>query len=87
MNLPNPPRDSAGNPVGIGMQAKIATIPGWLTHDLPEEDAAALESLRGAIMRIIDIDAYGYVWFGSADGSPWFCLQPSDILVNENSGK
>lgn len=69
------------------MQAEIVTIPGWLTHDLPDEDATALKKLRGTIMRIIDIDAYGYVWFGSADGSRWFCVQPSDILVVENSSK
>lgn len=67
------------------MQAKIVAIPEWLTHDLPEEDVIALEKLRGAIMCIIDIDAYGYVWFGSADGSPWFCVQPSDILTIENN--
>jgi hypothetical protein len=85
MNHQNRLADSTGSPVGIGMQAKILTIPEWLTHDLPEEDVVAVDKTRDTIMRIVDIDAHGYIWFGSADGSPWFCVQPSNILVIENS--
>jgi hypothetical protein len=79
--IPNPIVDSAGNPVAIGMHTKIMTIPLWLTQDLPAEDAAMLEALRGQVMPIVDIDAFGYVWFASDNGSPWFCVKPTDVLV------
>jgi hypothetical protein len=30
-------------------------------------------------MPVLELDTYGMVWFG--DGSPWFCLKPSEIAA------
>ena len=71
--------DANGRPIHAGDLATILTIPTWLTHDLPQEDVARLKACEGKIMRIVEIDAYGTVWFG--DDGPWFCLQPREIAV------
>lgn len=62
-----------------GALVRILTIPHWLTHDLPAEDVARLKAVEGTVMRVLELDAYGYVWFG--EHGPWFSLQPSEVAV------
>jgi streptogramin lyase len=76
---PLAPIDANGRAVRAGDLATILTIPHWLTHDLPQEEVVRLKVCEGKVMRIVEIDAYGTVWFGE-DG-PWFCLRPSEIAV------
>lgn len=73
--------DSQGCQIEIGAEAKILTIPEWLTHDLPSEEVAELNAVVGKIMKVLEVDEYGYVWFGTDNVGRWFCLRPSEILV------
>lgn len=84
---PLPPVDSAGNTVVMGVRVRIVGIPDSLIHDLPLDEAVALKALEGTERQVVDIDAYGYVWFGCSDGSPWFCVRPSDTLVLAAAGE
>ncbi len=74
-------RDARGNPIVVGEMARIPVIPHWLTHDLPEEDVAKLKRCEGALMRVLEIDEHGYLWFASRDGGRWFCLKPEEIEI------
>jgi len=76
---PLPAIDAAGNAIRLGVRARILTIPEWLTHDLPADEVLSLRAVEGTVMRIVEIDASGYVWFGNH--GPWFCLRPSEIAV------
>ena len=60
---------------------KILSIPRWLTHDLPADEVASLKEREGTIMRVLEIDAHGYVWFGADSNGRWFCLRPSEVQV------
>ena len=71
--------DANGMPIRQGAMARILTIPHWLTHDLPAEDVARLKAVEGTVMQVVEIDAYGYVWFG--EFGPWFSLRPNEIAV------
>lgn len=74
---PRSPYGAAGERVQPGAIVRIIRILDWLTHDLPDDDVAALRAAAGTTRRILDIDAYGMVWFG--DGAPWFCVEPTDV--------
>jgi len=65
--LPN--RDSQGIAIEVGSEVEILTIPSWLTHGLPPDEALALNQLEGTRMRVVEIDAYGYVWFSAKCGA------------------
>jgi hypothetical protein len=73
--------DADGQPIAVGDEARILSIPQWLTNDLPEEDVTRLKAQEGKVMRVIEVDAHGYVWFGTDDTGRWFCLRPSEVLV------
>jgi hypothetical protein len=68
-----------------GMLVRILSIPGWLTHDLPDKDVAHLKTMEGAVMPILEIDAYGMIWFG--ESNPWFSLKPFEVAAIEVSSQ
>lgn len=70
------PIDANGVVLRPGMRVRILTIPDWLTHDLPQPDAARLLEVKGTVMTIAKFDKFGYVWFDD-----WFCLKPDEIAV------
>jgi hypothetical protein len=63
------------------MPARILTIPHRLIHDLPADEAAELKRCEGTVMRVQEIDQYGYVWFGTDDQGHWYCLKPEEIEI------
>ncbi|MFA7585629.1 MAG: hypothetical protein WCY11_05445 [Novosphingobium sp.] len=73
--------DSRGRLIKVGVEAKILTIPEWLTHDLPSEEVVELKTADGQLMKVLEVDEYGYVWFGTDNVGRWFCLRPSEIMV------
>ena len=75
--------DAHGVRMAKGTLARILSIPDWLTHDLPVEEMARLKKMEGTVMPILEIDAYGMVWFGAND--PWFCLKPKEVAAVESS--
>jgi hypothetical protein len=73
--------DVHGQPIAVGGDVRILTVPAWLTHDLPKDEVASLEEREGTIMRVLEIDAHGYIWFGTDNTGRWFCLRPSEVRV------
>jgi hypothetical protein len=73
------PNSSHTKPFSVGDSARILTIPRWLTHDLPEEEVQRLLQCEGTVMRVLEIDSYGYLWFGARDEGRWFCLTHNEI--------
>jgi hypothetical protein len=73
--------DVQGEPIAVGENVRILSIPPWLTHDLPEDEVAALKKREGTVMRVVEIDAHGYIWFGTDNTGRWFCLRPSEVQV------
>jgi hypothetical protein len=82
--IPLRARDVNGVVVCEGALVHILTIPDWLTHDLPEEDVLRLKACEGRAMRVLELDSYGYVWFG--ENNPWFCLRPSEVEILDSHG-
>lgn len=68
-----------GRPIAVGDLVLILAIPGWLTHDLPEEEVQRLLQCEGTVMRVLEVDSYGYLWFGARDEGRWFCLTNNEI--------
>ena len=75
------PIDSKGKPIAVGSWAVIPELPHWLVQDLPTDEVKLLRQTEGSVMKVIDIDAYGYVWFGTDNQGHWFSLQPSEITL------
>src|SRR5262245_34331115 len=76
---PLEPIDARGCRIAQGDLVLIPSpLPTWLVHDLPAEDVARLKQREGTVMRILELDAYGFVWFGEED--PWFSLRPGEVL-------
>jgi len=71
--------DAQGAPLSAGDLVLIPAMPEWLIHDVPPEEVSRLRAQEGTHMRILKVDAHGYVWFGAHD--PWFCLRPSDVVL------
>lgn len=71
------PIDARGRTIAQGDWVLIPEMPRWLVRDLPAEDVARLKACEGSVMRILEIDGYGNVWFGERD--PWFSLQPAEV--------
>ena len=65
--------------LNAGMPVRILTIPESPTHDLPRDEVLRLKASEGTVMLILELDAYGMVWFGAED--PWFCLKPSEVAA------
>jgi hypothetical protein len=78
-DYPLPPLDARGVALKSGLPVRILTIPEWLTHDLPPEEVVRLKAIEGTVMAILELDAYGMVWFGA--GEPWFSLKPFEVQV------
>lgn len=76
---PLPSVDANGCTLRPGQQVRIPTIPAWLVHDMPADDAERLRAMEGATLPILGFDAYGHVWFG--DDAPWFCVRPNEIVA------
>jgi hypothetical protein len=76
---PLPAQDANGIGLEPGMAVRILAIPDWLNHDLPQEEVALLKATEGTVMPILELDAYGMVWFGKED--PWFSLKPSEVAA------
>jgi len=76
---PLPPRDANGAVLCAGMPVRILTIPESLTHDLPHDEVLQLKAREGTVMPILELDAYGMVWFGTED--PWFSLRPTEVAA------
>ena len=75
---PLAPIDANGVSLSAGDAVVIPRpLPEWLTHDLPAEDVVRLREAEGTVMLVLEIDAYGYLWFGY--DSPWFSLRPGDV--------
>ena len=77
--FPLPPSDIGGQPLHPGDLVTIVTIPAWLTHNLPNEDVAALKAVEGTNRAILRFDEYGYAWFGDRESNEWFCLRPEEV--------
>ncbi|SDY49293.1 hypothetical protein SAMN04487939_102389 [Lysobacter sp. yr284] len=60
-------------------------MPKRLIHDLPEEDIARLRAVEGRVRPVLEIDGFGYLWFGE-DG-PWFCLMPTEVTLESESSR
>jgi hypothetical protein len=73
------PLDSSGKLIESGTSVLIPSIPDWLIHDLPAEDVLALQRIEGTVMKVMEIDKFGYLWFGLSDQNPWFCLRPDEV--------
>lgn len=81
---PLPAFDAEGRPLRAGQRVLICAIPAWLTHDLPEDDVARLKVMEGKILPILEVDAYGHIWFGEED--PWFSLRPNEVVTVVDEG-
>jgi len=80
---PLSPHDANGVRLKAGMLVRILVIPESLTHDLPPDEVSRLKIKEGMVMSVLELDAYGMVWFG--DGAPWFSLKPSEVAALPSS--
>jgi hypothetical protein len=71
--------DADGSPLRSGDLVRILVVPDWLTHDLPIDEMSRLKALEGSTMRVLEIDVYGYLWFGAEE--PWFSLRPNEVRL------
>jgi hypothetical protein len=81
MTQPLEPIDSRGNAVQLGANVEIPSLPVWLTRDLPIEEITRLRSVEGSVMRVLEIDKFGYLWFGMNSEGRWFCLRPEEVVA------
>ncbi len=81
MTHPLEPVDSYGNAVAFGANVQIPNLPAWLARDLPPEELARLKAVEGSVMRVLEIDKSGYLWFGMNNEGRWFCLRPEEVVV------
>ena len=81
MTHPMEPLDSHGNAVALGANVRIPSPPDWLARDLPAEEVARLKAVECSVMRVLEIDKFGYLWFGTNNEGRWFCLRPEEVVV------
>ena len=90
MQAPLPPgfplaaADADGVALALGTLVRIPAMPDWLLRDLPPDDADALRSYEGRALPVLEIDRYGYLWFGEAGAR--FCLRPSEVRIASPAG-
>jgi hypothetical protein len=68
----------------VGARVRLAGVPAWLIHDLPDDEQAEIVAHIGCVAVVSDIDSHGYFWlrFGSttedSDGANYtghsFCV-------------
>lgn len=75
--------DALGRPVVEGSRVRIPVMPHSLIHDLPAEDVAHLRSVEGQVLPVLEIDGYGYLWFG--EDHPWFSLRPTEVILESEA--
>ena len=86
--FPLEPFDRNGKRISNGALVRIDEIPDWLTHDLPEEDVVRLRQRENTVMHVVEIDAYGFIWFGEegeSESGHRFCLKPSEVSIAEDA--
>lgn len=81
MRQPLEPIDSRGMVITIGTKVKISHLPEWLAHDLPNQEVLRLKTIEGLVMQVLEIDQFGYLWFGTDNQGRWFCLRPEEVEV------
>lgn len=81
MRQPLEPIDSHGTAITSGAKVKISHLPSWLVHDLPKEEVTRLKTVEGSVMQVLEIDQFGYLWFGANRQGKWFCLRPEEVEV------
>ena len=59
---PLKPNDNEGNILKEGDIVKIITIPEYLYKDLDNDEAKSIKSCEGEIMKIHEVDDYGFMW-------------------------
>jgi len=79
--------NASDQPIAVGDEVRILSIPDWLTNSLPEEDVTRLKAQSGKVMRVLEIDAHGYLWFGNDDAGRWFCLRPVEVQVVQRGSR
>jgi hypothetical protein len=75
--------DAPNKPITAGSFVRIIKMPTWLTHDLPDQEVDRLLQCEGSIMKILEVDKYGYIWFGANNEGRWFCLKPNEVETAE----
>jgi len=50
--------------VSVGSRVRLAQLPEWLLHDLPENEQAEMRAYAGQSATVQEIDGYGYLWIG-----------------------
>ena len=78
--FPLPAVDARGQPIKVGAKVRIKTVASC-ARGLPDEDQVRLRSYQGQILEILDIDKFGFVWFGADGDGPNFCLMPNEVSV------
>ena len=86
-DFPFKPFDKKGNKIELRDKVKILHIPDWLLNGLDEESINAVKACEGDVMRVDDIDEYGYIWVGitvleiddKSEGH-MFIMEPKNLL-------
>jgi hypothetical protein len=50
--------------IKVGDRVILTGVPGWLVHDLPEEEKEEILTCLGKAAIITEIDKFGYYWLG-----------------------
>jgi hypothetical protein len=72
--------DESGRPIAVGAQVRIVSVASC-ARELPREDQIRLRSYEGKTFQVLEIDRYGFIWFGADGGGANFCLKPEEIAV------
>lgn len=60
--FPLKPIDQRGNPICVGDKILVLKIPDSLIHDMNEESRKVIEGCKNQIMKIYELDEYGFAW-------------------------
>jgi hypothetical protein len=78
--FPLAPKDESGCLIVVGAKVRIVSVTSC-ARELPREDQARLRSYEGTTFQVLEIDRYGFIWFGADGGSANFCLKPEEVAV------
>jgi hypothetical protein len=86
-DFPLEPLDRAGQLVSAGDTIRILEIPEWLVHDLPPNEAANIRACTDSLMKVEEIDEYGYFWVSLTTKETddeyecqHFVIEPNNVL-------